>query len=97
MADLEAAGVELEGAEEGCRAKLAGVRERVGPVELEAALGDQRSGVGLGRDVVLEGHGRRTQLRCRSVAGMPLNGGEHALRVGPEKLREGGEAGREAA
>ena len=59
-------------------------------------VGDQRCGVGLRRDVVVEGFERRPELRRPSEVGMPLNRGEHPLGIGPQEFVVGSEAWREA-
>jgi hypothetical protein len=56
-----------------------------------------RQAVGLGGDVVFELDRDWAELGLDAEVRVPLHGREQALRIIPEQLREGGEAGRDTA
>lgn len=109
VAALEAgSGIELEGAEEGRRAKSPGRAQWVVRSELEAAASDERGRIGLGGDVVElaelaragVGHQLRRawpELRGSTGFRVPLHGREQTLRIAAQEGGKGREAGRNAA
>src|SRR5438445_406676 len=98
VAALEPArGVELEAAEEGGRLEAARGSERGAGFEFQAAGRDERGGVGLGGDGVVEFDPFGAEVDGGLEVAMPLDGGEEAVGFAAQEVGEGGQTGRDAA